>query len=172
VSRFRATDGQYVGSYRVGSGPIGIAVDNDGNIWAVNHGSNNTTKLDPNGQRLGTYAVGRGPYTYSDMTGFQLRNFTVRQGRWTVVFDCGYNQCSFDQLEWSATTPDGTTVQLRARSSSDRVNWSAYDGPFSQSPANLSLPRGKYCEVEVQLQTTEDEVTPVFQGVSVRWQRP
>jgi streptogramin lyase len=172
VSRFRATDGQYVGSYRVGSGPIGIAVDNDGNIWAVNHGSNNTTKLDPNGQRLGTYAVGRGPYTYSDMTGFQLRNFTVRQGRWTVVFDCGYNQCSFDQLEWSATTPDGTTVQLRARSSSDRVNWSAYDGPFSQSPANLSLPRGKYCEVEVQLQTTEDEVTPVFQGVSIRWQRP
>jgi streptogramin lyase len=172
VSKFRATDGQYVGTYAVGSGPIGMAIDNDGNIWAVNQGSNNTHKLSPNGQRLGTYSVGRGPYTYSDMTGFQLRNFTVRQGRWTVVFDCGYSQCSFDGIEWTALVPNGTSVQLRARSSDDQANWSPWDGPFVMSPATLNLPRGRYAEIEVQLQTGDDEVTPVFQGVTVNWQRP
>jgi streptogramin lyase len=172
VSKFRASDGAHVGTYRVGSHPIGVAVDNDGNIWAVNRNSNNAKKVGPSGQNLGTFNVGSGPYTYSDMTGFQLRNFTVRQGRWTVVFDCGYNQCQFDGAAWEGDTPEGTRIELRARTSQDQENWSSYGGPFAESPASLELPRGRYCEVEIQLTTTNDEVSPIFRGVSVDWQRP
>ena len=173
VSKFRATDGSYVGSYRVGSGPIGMAVDNDGNIWAVNQGSNDAYKLNPDtGQVIFTVGVGSGPYTYSDMTGFQLRTFTVRQGIWRIQFDCGYNRCKFDQVSWEGITPPGTSISISVRSSLDGTNWSPPAGPFSVSPQLLTLPEGRYGQVEAQLQTTDNEQTPVLQGVSLDWQRP
>lgn len=172
VSKFRASDGAYLGTYPVGNGPIGVAIDNDGNIWAVNQGSSNATKLSPEGQNIGSFNVGSGPYTYSDMTGFQLRNFTVRQGRWTVVFDCGYTQCQFDNVVWLSDTPADTQILLSARSSTDRTNWSPQVGPFNVSPAALTLPRGRYLELEVELTTTNNDLTPVFYGATVYWQRP
>ena len=172
VTKMRASDGAVVGTYPVGGHPIGVAVDNDGNIWAVNRNDNNAHKLNSSGQRLGIYPVGAGPYTYSDMTGFQLRNFTVRQGRWIVTFDCGYNLCQFDGAEWTGDTPPNTSIEVKARTSTDQANWSAYSPTQTTSPATFNLPRGRYAQVEVQLTTTDNEVTPVFNGITVRWQRP
>jgi DNA-binding beta-propeller fold protein YncE len=172
VSKFHARTGQLVGTYPAGSGPIGVAVDNLGNVWAVNQGSNNTTKFSPDGAVLGTYRVGSGPYTYSDMTGFQLRTFTLRQGRWVVNFDCGRPNCTFDALTWRASVPPGTQLELRARTSLDRVTWSSQEGPYGASPSPMSLPVGRYCEVEVRMSTDNDEISPVLQSVEVGWQRP
>ncbi len=57
---------------------VGVALDASGALWAVNYSAGTTTRLD-----LGTLtvtaelAVGTGPYTYSDMTGYVLHNFTA-----------------------------------------------------------------------------------------------
>jgi streptogramin lyase len=171
VSRF-SPSGQVLGTYAVGNHPIGVAIDNQDNVWAVNLNSNNAHKLTPEGQPLGVFPVGSGPYTYSDMTGFQLRTFTVRQGIWSVVFDCRYSRCDFDLMTWRALQPPGTSIQLRARTSADRANWSPWTTPYTSSPVQLQLPDGRYCEIEVQLSTTDNEASPVLQSLTVDWQRP
>jgi hypothetical protein len=54
---------------------IGVAVDYDHYIWAVSQGGNETYKIDPvTYDTIYTVKIGSGPYTYSDMTGMQLRN--------------------------------------------------------------------------------------------------
>jgi len=42
--KLKASDGSLVGTYSVGSYPIGIAFDG-ANIWVANNGSDNVTKL-------------------------------------------------------------------------------------------------------------------------------
>lgn len=54
---------------------IGIAVDFEGFVWGVSQGGNETYKVDPKTHTLvAKVPIGVGPYTYSDMTGMQLRN--------------------------------------------------------------------------------------------------
>ncbi len=52
---------------------VGVAVDFDGNVWTVSQGANAAYKVDPNTYQIQTVPIGQGPYTYSDMTGMQLR---------------------------------------------------------------------------------------------------
>ncbi|MFH1435613.1 MAG: hypothetical protein ABIJ56_07835 [Pseudomonadota bacterium] len=51
---------------------VGVAVDFFGYIWAVSQGGNAALKIDPDTYTVESFPVGSGPYTYSDMTGFQL----------------------------------------------------------------------------------------------------
>jgi len=39
------TNGGIIGSYNVGLAPIGITIDQKGNVWVINAGSNNATEL-------------------------------------------------------------------------------------------------------------------------------
>ncbi len=52
---------------------VGVAVDYDGFVWAVSQGENAAHKIDPKTYTHEKVPVGRGPYTYSDMTGHQLK---------------------------------------------------------------------------------------------------
>jgi streptogramin lyase len=45
----------------VGFYPEGIAIDQQGNVWIANYGSNNVTKLSSTGVTIGTYPVGKAP---------------------------------------------------------------------------------------------------------------
>jgi hypothetical protein len=59
-----------------GAGPadlIGVAVDFHNQVWAVSQGGNMAIKINPETYETEQFPIGRGPYTYSDMTGFQLR---------------------------------------------------------------------------------------------------
>jgi len=59
-----------------GIGPesvVGVAIDFQHNVWAVSQGGNMAVKINPTTYEFDQYPVGRGPYTYSDMTGYQLR---------------------------------------------------------------------------------------------------
>ena len=51
---------------------VGVAVDFFGYIWAISQGGNAALKIDPDTYTVESFPVGSGPYTYSDMTGFQL----------------------------------------------------------------------------------------------------
>lgn len=53
---------------------IGVAVDFDGYVWGVSQGGSEIYKIDPKSYAtVATVPIGAGPYTYSDMTGLQLR---------------------------------------------------------------------------------------------------
>ncbi len=53
--------GTPIGTYAVGNGPWGIAIDASGNVWVVNDTSNTVTKLSAAGSIIGTYPVGNSP---------------------------------------------------------------------------------------------------------------
>jgi hypothetical protein len=52
---------------------VGIAIDFEGSVWAVSQGGDAALKIHPEDYTVETFGVGLGPYTYSDMTGYQLR---------------------------------------------------------------------------------------------------
>jgi hypothetical protein len=60
---------QHVGS----SDMVGVAIDHEGYVWTVSQGSNSAQKVHPESWDVTTVPIGSGPYTYSDMTGMQLR---------------------------------------------------------------------------------------------------
>lgn len=63
-------------THRFHAGPqavVGIAVDYQDMIWAVSEGGNSAIRIDPDDYSIESFPVGIGPYTYSDMTGYQLR---------------------------------------------------------------------------------------------------
>lgn len=54
-------------------GIVGVAVDYFGQVWAVSQSDNAALRIDPDTSDVESFPVGFGPYTYSDMTGHQLR---------------------------------------------------------------------------------------------------
>jgi streptogramin lyase len=64
---------ELVNQFHVGpEAVVGVAVDFFGYIWAISQGGNEALKIDPVTYEVQECPVGSGPYTYSDMTGFQL----------------------------------------------------------------------------------------------------
>ena len=61
VTKLNSTNGSTIGTYSVGNGPHGIAVDASGNVWVTNWTSNSVTKLDSTGSTIGNYSVGNHP---------------------------------------------------------------------------------------------------------------
>jgi DNA-binding beta-propeller fold protein YncE len=155
--------------------PIGLGVANDGDIWAVCNRADSTERFAPDGTSRGRTDVGDAPYSYSDITGFQLRNFTAPTGYWRVVFDCERADCQFDALTWDAEVPPMTELAVRARSASGAPDdWSAWTERFVGAPVSLveAVPPGRWLEVEVRLTSEAADASPVLRRVDVSWQRP
>jgi hypothetical protein len=173
-----------------GSGPIGAGIDFDGNVWTVNHdGQYSASKILPsscvfpaNPAMDGTctvfnYPVGTGPYTYSDFTGFALRNFTAPHGHYTVqVMGCpNAAVTTWQVLTWIAVTPPGTSVSAKIKSVNDPTELPSamVYGPYTPSPVDLSvIPKSHMLEIEFDLTTTDRSVSPIFQGYSVKFTCP
>ena len=173
VARFDPVSETFDGSFPVCDGPIGIGVAEDRHVWVPCYSSNNVYRLTYEGEFAGEVAVGRNPYSYSDLTGFQLRNFTARRGVWRLIWECGWDVCSFDEIHLTGDIPLGTEIVIRARVSNDGTSWSPWAGWFELSPANLSgLPPARMIEVEVALRTSDREISPCAELVEIFWSRP
>jgi len=69
-----------LGNAELGSGrfPVGVAVDFNEFIWSVNQSSSTASRIDPATLKVDAeIPVGSGPYTYSDMSGYILHNYTA-----------------------------------------------------------------------------------------------
>jgi hypothetical protein len=90
------------------------------------------------------------------------------------VFDCGWDECNFDEVIWNATEmPPESSVAVKVRTSFDLDSWSDWVGPYEASPAFLAgLVSGRYAEIELQLSAGEDSASPVVNSVEINWQRP
>ena len=74
VVQVREADVTFVHEEHVGpDAVVGVAIDFEGSVWAVSQGGNSALKMNPATYAVESFPVGLGPYTYSDMTGYQLR---------------------------------------------------------------------------------------------------
>ena len=142
-------------------------------------------RLDDNGLTAGGVAHRAPyPYTYSDFTGFGLKNFTNPHGSYSYIWTgCGVGKTKWLGVTWDAATPPGTAISMKARSSDDKSTFSTatYTGNYTSSPADLrnAAPSGGsvlapnpsgFLQVEFDLTTTDQKSTPALKSYTVIWE--
>ena len=169
--------------------PVGIALDFEGFVWAVNQSGASATKIDPKTKQIiGTYPVGPSPYTYSDMTGYTLHTFTAPTGQFKTIFGIsGYSGNVAEvpeDTEWQSVDIDGVfppksyiKVRVRAAKDLDKLDQSPWIGPFGPIPPK-GLPlifadegkiaNGRFLEVELELHAGEDDLSPVIKSIQAK----
>ncbi len=56
------SSGTLLGTFTTGTNPIGVAIDQSGNVWVSNQGSNTLEKFSSTGSLLGTFTTGSAPF--------------------------------------------------------------------------------------------------------------
>ena len=104
---YRVDNMQFIGNFVFGgSSATGAGVDFNGYVWGVSS-SGFTGRIDPNNPNdVRRVTVGSGPYTYSDFTGFGLRNFTAPRGGYKMIVEgCEKLDTDWMTLHAEATLP-------------------------------------------------------------------
>ena len=110
-----------------GTSNKGMAVDGEGKIWSITQ-TNEAVVITP-GATIDAATVERGiantivnPYTYSDMTGLQLRLATNPRGYYRHVYEaCPDGSApAWGELRFEAETPAGTSVSFRVKTAATR----------------------------------------------------
>jgi len=176
------------GACDLGSTMIGVGVDFSGNIWGISHGASLATRLDvdQNGNPTGVWddlPVGANPYTYSDFTGYGLRNFTRPRGEYRYMIPgCGPDvETTWLSVEWTSTEPPGTRIEVRFRTGDDASSLQSWYGAWDTTPADLTQPPpngadvllpnpAPYAQVEFQLISDSKEDTPILHDFGVIWE--
>ncbi len=107
----------------------GMAIDADGKVWSITMNDQATVvepgpTIDANTVTTGVASSIVGSYTYSDMTGLQLRLATNPRGYYRHVFEAcadGMNP-SWADLLFDTETPTGTSVTFRVRTAATRAD--------------------------------------------------
>ncbi|OEU50119.1 MAG: hypothetical protein BA871_07310 [Desulfuromonadales bacterium C00003096] len=160
----------------IGTGVMstGAAVDAAGKVWACNYNDGYLHRIDPGTDSidlskliLGYTGTGVGNhYSYSDMTGIIARTVTTKIGTWTVVFDSEGADMPWGTVSWNSSEPAGTAVTVKARSSNDQSNWSAWE-TASNGVALNTTPDGRYLQIETTLQILSGDVSPILYDLTV-----
>lgn len=170
VSKFDS-NGKYLLSINIGAkggtSPIGVGVDGEGYVWVTCRGTNNTFKIDSSGNIEGIYRTGKYPYSYSDMTGYNLQNFTAHEGTWTVTHDGEYMSNIWEQINWSSEEPQNTAVDVKARAGNtpQELKDATYLN-VSQGQALQNI-TGRFMQVEVKLSTSDTD-SPILKDIEIK----
>jgi hypothetical protein len=155
---------------------IGVGLDADGNPW-VNNATGNASRVDnTTGAVLRTSQQPPGLYTYSDFTGYQLRNFTAPRGTYRRDFEACDQDNEWRTLTWDAVTPPNTSIQVFVKAASTAAGLTSTSlvryGPFTTSPVDLvnaGVPRTKFLRVEFVLRSVDGQSSPVLRGFNLVW---
>ncbi len=163
-----SNDGVKKTAIAVGNSPTGVAVDAAGKVWVVNNGDDYIKRIDPatNTVDLEKHILGTTHYGYSDMTGFVSRTVTTRTGTWTVVYDSQTANAPWGVISWNSAEPAGTSIRARARSSANQTTWSEWE-QASKGVSLSATPAGRYLQIEVTLQISTGDVSPVLYDLTV-----
>jgi DNA-binding beta-propeller fold protein YncE len=189
ISRVTIFDADTGGSIRVigtpsaplpGLASTGVGLDSSGRIWLVNQTSSTATRIDPTTGVARDFPTGESPYTYSDFTGFALRTFTAPNGYLrTVVAGCAMGPTEWERLDWRASAPRGTRIEVRARTADSvaELRSATWIGPWTDRPTDLALPPGpvaqqRYLELEISLFSDDESSTPSVDDVTVQFNCP
>ena len=181
-----------------GSAPAGVGVDVDQNLWAIASGDSVATRLKvdaagtvsppdiTSGTKYNGCPVGDRcylkfknnpdptPYTYSDFTGFGLRNFTNPKGVYSwIQKGCGQAETHWVKVNFDADVPASTTLTVRARVGATAVpdaSWSAWSPDVTMSPEDLTklMPDpSPYMQVEFDMSSMDRQTTPRLKGFTI-----
>jgi len=163
--------------------PIGVGVDELGQIWAVNQASGTATRLDKATGTLYDTPVGSGPYTYSDFTGYQ-RSLMMPSGHWQHVFErCDDEPADhWGDLTWDADVPAGAQITIHGFSAdAPDDTYSAPSVTLAEDPSDVGpidieaafsdagTYLGAFLRVLVVLEPSPASESPVFRSIHVRW---
>jgi hypothetical protein len=171
----------------------GVAIDAEDKAWVIGRWANRAFVYTPgaalNSATMVTAATSiRDPYTYSDMTGVQLRLASSARGTYNQVFEgCAGGLPDWENLNFDATIPPGTLVAFRVRTADTRAELGAATwvgvgiAPPGTSPMNVrtrllaaGLTSRRFAEVEVNLISTVNTpstfVTPEVRGFGLTHQ--
>lgn len=176
---FDPADGAFTGvtfvkNYAVGNGPTGVAVDGFGKVWSANINSNNASRItlnaDPELAVVENFAVGSGPYNYSDMTGRVVRTITNRQGTWEATFDGGKDDFLWQRVLWKLkqALPEGTEVTAFAKTANTEVDLGAKDYVQILNDADLVGISGRFLKLKVRLTSATADKTPEITELILR----
>ena len=189
IAKINATTLKLESSISIGSSrfPVGIAVDHKGFVWAVNQSANSATKVDPKkGKVIGEYPVGNGPYTYSDMTGYTLFNYTMPKGYYVHTFGLFTAKSyvteakSVKKWEWidiKGQFPKNSSVMVYYRAGFtpkgiEKVPWAGPFGPFPPEKLPIDLTKQNvlsfYLQVKVVMQANLDKKSPILEKIIVQ----
>jgi hypothetical protein len=147
----------------------------------VNNRSGNAMRIHRDtGEILRTAQQGAGLYTYSDFTGYQLRNFTAPLGSFRQTFtapECG-TETIWRYVVWDAVVPPKTSIQVFVTVSnvqSELTNPMLRKGPFTSSPADLraaGVPKGRYLRVEFVMRSDDrqSQLSPKLKSFDVNYE--
>ncbi|HEX8819042.1 MAG TPA: kelch repeat-containing protein, partial [Archangium sp.] len=163
--------GTLLASYPTAAGTLGVAIDSENKIWTSNQTSDTVTRIDPTNGSIQSYPAGGHPYSYWDMTGFQHRHFTMREGEWKVMQDSGKPGTHWGYIHWNqepqGATPTGTSIRMYARASDDPTTLESQ--AFVEVTNNTPFAEvvGRHLQVKALLRTTLPAVTPVLSDLTV-----
>ena len=174
----------------------GAAIDAEGKVWMINYSHNAATVITPGaGLHEATVEtnvanVFNTPYTYSDMTGSQLRWATRPRGSYRTVFTgCEGDETLWGDLEFDLSVPDRTQVLFRARVADSpealvEATWVVLATvPDDESPIAVgeqleahAQPQLQYLELELQLSSELSDgatrLTPVIYDMALAHRCP
>jgi hypothetical protein len=153
-------------------GAKGIGIDANGKVWAVSQAFE-AYVVDPGADLNGAAVVHTvtglvSPYTYSDMTGEQLRLGTREPGYYRQVFEgCPATDAiptEWLELTYEAELPAGTWIVFRARTADSAKDLASApwvdigaapgrDSPVEITPFFGGMDPGRLLEIEVELLT-------------------
>jgi choice-of-anchor A domain-containing protein len=171
--------GVSLGSWAVGAGPVGAAVDSDGRVWTVNITSDTTTRFDPSTGTTQSFNTTGQAYSYSDMTGFQQRNFTARQGDWTATHDSGRADSIWGAILWNqepqGRVPANTEIVVEARAANTIGGLATQPYLPATNGSPVAGLTGRYVEIRATLRilgnsgTCGEVLTPILSDVSISY---
>jgi streptogramin lyase len=158
----------------VSSNNVGAAIDFDNNPWVISQANSAAYKINSADYSTQKVNVGSGPYTYSDMTGYQLRNAGAPSGFWRHTFPgcMGAASTRWLELDYKVQAPAGTQVAIRVRSANDKTSllntpWiDVAKVPADVTPVKLPALSGALMQVEFGMKSAVRDVTPILSGVS------
>jgi hypothetical protein len=101
-------------------------------------------------------------------------NFVRPQGRWSYLHQpCPSGQkAQWKKVTWNATTPPGTSVQLRVRSGDSETTFGDWTQPIGTSPADISVVQpnpSTMLQVEFTLKSADKTHTPILHDYGITY---
>jgi sugar lactone lactonase YvrE len=176
----------------VGDDATGLSIDNAGKIWAINFGTDNAVRIDPNAGNLiitnnHTYHLGEvdmitefragaAPYNYSDMTGFNNR--IVNSGMfplksyWSVIHDCAVTNLNWNLVSWNATLTNNCTIEVFARANNERLPLARQSFLAITNNVQLINLVGRFIEFRVGMIRDDASKTPTLEDLTLYGTKP
>jgi len=159
----------------IGDSLLGVGFDAEGNPWTVALGNRAARVNLRDGSILRTQPANAyypSYYTYSDFTGYQLKNFTAPRGSYTQTLAGCERYSSWKSISWEASVPANTRLEVYVRVANSQAELAlAYrHGPFTTSPVDLSgIPKSSLMQLEFVLISEDRQSTPSIHGYALEW---